>query len=54
MIEFHFVLQMEQDINEFLNDPTLQKKKFDPMANVHRTIMYVVLPYVCCLKEVPK
>ncbi|KAJ9594194.1 hypothetical protein L9F63_014354 [Diploptera punctata] len=34
--------KMEQGINEFLSDPSKQKKKFEPMEHVHRTIIHDV------------
>lgn len=38
----NLIFQIEENINKFLQDESLQKHKFEPMEQVYRSIVYVL------------
>lgn len=48
---YNLIFQIEENINKFLQDESLQKQKFEPMEQVYRSIVYVLwfcFNSVCC------
>jgi len=39
---YNLIFQIEENINKFLQDESLQKQKFEPMEQVYRSIVYVL------------